>query len=181
MTAPKDYRIKIAGIARAFPVVEVAPGVRIAVVNLLGDHELAEAAGEALAELVPPTTEVLVMPEGKALALLHVIQRETGLPAVVPRKRKTSYMPEPVLDMDAVSITTRSPHTFFIGADDVAKLKGKDVALVDDIVSSGGTQKAVEALLDKAGAIVVGTLAIGTEGAERDDVIRLHHFPVFTG
>lgn len=178
---PQTYRATIAGCLRDFPVFEVAPGFSIAIMNLLGDAELTEAAGKALAELVPPQTEVLVMPDGKAIALLHVIQRETGLPAVVARKRKVSYMREPVLDMTAVSITTQSPHRFFLGADDVEKLRGRDVVLIDDVVSTGGTQKALEALVEKAGAMVIGVMAIGTEGDRRPDVTALHHFPVFTG
>ncbi len=106
MPVPKSYRLQIADVVRQLPVFEVAPGVSIAIMNLLGDAELTEAAGKALAALVPPQTEVLVMPDGKAIALLHVIQRETGLPAVVARKRRVSYMREPVLKVSAVSITT---------------------------------------------------------------------------
>lgn len=181
MPVPKSYRFQIADVVRQLPVFEVAPGVSIAIMNLLGDAELTEAAGKALAALVPSETEVLVMPDGKAIALLHVIQRETGLPAVVARKRRVSYMREPVLEVSAVSITTQAEHKFFLGADDVAKLKGKDALIIDDVISTGGTLKALDALLDKAGALVVGVMAVGTEGDARPDIIALHHFPVFTG
>ena len=181
MPVPKSYCLQIADVVRQLPVFEVAPGVSIAIMNLLGDAELTEAAGKARAALVPPQTEVLVMPDGKAIALLHVIQRETGLPAVVARKRRVSYMSEPVLEVSAVSITTQAEHTFFLGADDVAKLEGKDALVIDDVVSTGGTLKALDALLDKAGALVVGVMAVGTEGDARPGVIALHHFPVFTG
>jgi len=180
MTVPKTYRLYVASVARDLPVIEVVPGISIAVMNLLGDAELAEAAGQALAKLVPPRTEALVMPDGKALALAHVMQRELDfIPTVIARKRRVSYMREPVLDMTAVSITTQSPHRFFLGADEVEKLRGKEVVIVDDVVSTGGTLMALQALLEKAGAKVIGVMAVGTEGDPRSDVIALHHFPVF--
>lgn len=179
MNIPKTHRIVVAGIVRDLPVMEVAPKFSIAVLNLLGDYELARAAAKALAERLPPTAEVLVMPEGKALALLQALQEETGLPAVVPRKRKTSYMLEPVLEVAAVSVTTQAEHKFYLGADDVAKLKGKDAVFLDDVISNGGTLIAIEKMLDEAGAILAGTMAIATEGAKRLDVIALVHIPVF--
>ena len=181
MNAPKSYRLEIAGVVRDLPVVEVAPKFRIAIMDLLGDYELTRAAAKALAALMPPDAEVLVMPEGKAIGLLQALQEETGLPGVVPRKRKTSYMAEPVIEAEAVSVTTKTPHRFFLGADKVAMLKGKRVVTIDDVISSRGTQDAIDVLLDKAKAIVVGTMAVGTEGQERPEVIKLHHFPVFPG
>lgn len=178
---PKTYRIEIAGVARDLPVIRIDPKLSIAVLNLLGDYELASEAAKALAEHLPPTAEVLVMPEGKALGLLQALQEETGLPAVVPRKRKTSYMLEPVLEATAVSVTTQTPHQFFLGADDVAKLKGKDAVIIDDVISTGGTLIALEKLLDDAKAILAGTMAIATEGDRRLDVIALVHIPTFPG
>jgi hypothetical protein len=42
-------------------------------------------------------TEYLLMPDGKAQALLHVVGRATGLPTVVAKKEIKSYMLKPVV------------------------------------------------------------------------------------
>lgn len=176
---PKSYRIEIAGVARDLPVCQVAPGVHIGILMLIGDPELTEAAGRELAKRMPADVDVIVMPDGKAQPLLHVVQRETGLPAVLVRKEKKSYLKEPVLETPATSITTQKKHAFFLGADDASMLIGCKVAILDDVVSSGGTIKAVQALLALAGVEETVVMAVGTEGASREDVIALTHFPVY--
>ncbi len=179
MSIPKYHRLKIGTLARDLPVTEVAPGLKIAVLNLLGDYELARAAAKALAKRMPAATEILMMPEGKALGLLQALQEETGLSAVVPRKRETSYMSKPVLVVNAVSITTQTPHSFNLGAEDVAKLKGKHVVILDDVVSSGGTVKAMRKMLERAKAFEAGVMAIATEGDALPGVIALDHLTVY--
>ncbi len=178
---PARYRLEIEGLVRELPVVEVAPGVRIAVLKLATDAELTEAIGVALARRMPPEVDVLVMPDGKAQSLLHVIQRVTGLPAVLARKERKSYMKEPVLDTLARSITTQKRHAFYLDADDVAAIAGHNAAIIDDIVSTFGTVRALAALVTAAGGTTSAVMAVGTEGDRRDDVIALHHFPVYAG
>lgn len=176
------HRIEIAGVVRDLPIREVAPGVRVALFNILGDWELTEAAGKALARLVPIGTELLVMPEGKAIALLHVMGRETGLPTIVARKEKKPYMSDPVLEYRYKSITTDRVQTLYLGADDARKFRrplGTGVAIVDDVVSSGGTLEAMRGLVVAAEGVVIGVMAVLTEGQRRDDVIALGHLPLF--
>lgn len=173
------HRISINGIVRDLPIKEVAPGVKVALFDMSGDWEIAEAAGKALATLIPDGIDALVMPDGKALALLHVMGRETGLPTVVARKAKKPYMSEPIVEVAVKSITTEHVQTLCIGGETVAKLKGKKVAVVDDVVSTGGTLKAMDALLSAVGAERVATIAILTEGIDRADVIKLGHLPLF--
>ncbi len=181
MIIPKNYTVVLAGCTRTLPVVQVAPGVHISVLTLTGDAELTEATGKALAQMVPPLVDVLVMPDGKAQPLLHVIQRETGKQAVLARKSKKVYMMAPVISTPAVSITSPEKHTFHLGAEDVAKIKGKRVAIIDDVVSTGGTIRSMLALLKLAEATDVFILAVGTEGQKLPDldVKALHHFPVY--
>jgi adenine phosphoribosyltransferase len=180
---PASYHLYLEGHNRDLRVVEVVPGkVSIAVLKLATDAELTEAVGLALFHRMPSDAQVLVMPDGKAQSLLHVLQRRTGLPAVLARKQRKSYMKEPVLDTLATSITTQERHAFYLDADDVALIKGRVAVLVDDVVSSGGTFDAMKSLLSLAGARKVVEMAVGTEGVDdekRPGVIALHHFPVF--
>jgi adenine phosphoribosyltransferase len=182
---PKTVRLSIAGCHRELPVREVAPGVHLGILTLFGDSPLTEAAGCELARWVPKDVEVIVMPDGKAQTLAHVVQRELYesrlllLPTILARKEPKSYMEDPVLETPAVSITTRKKHAFFLGDESVRQIRGRNVLILDDVVSSGGTIKAVQALLELAGARETFIMAVGTEGERRDDVIALTHFQVY--
>jgi adenine phosphoribosyltransferase len=173
------HRIEIGGVVRELPVREVAPGVRVALFNILGDWLLAEAAGKALSAKLPRGVTALVMPDGKATALLHVMGRMTGLPTFVARKEKKPYMAEPVVGAEYRSITTNRVQTLFLGADDASALEGTRVVIVDDVVSTGGTLSAMKALLAEVGAEVVGVAAVFTEGGAREDVTALGDLPLF--
>lgn len=176
----KDFhRIEIGSVVRDLPIREVAPGVRVALFNILGDWELAEAAGAALAAKLPEGIGALVMPDGKATALLHVMGRITGLPTFVARKEKKPYMAEPVRAVTYRSITTDREQALYLGADDAARLAGLKVAIVDDVVSTGGTLVAVRALLADLGAETAAVMAIYTEGGSRADVTALGDLPLF--
>ncbi|HSD12266.1 MAG TPA: phosphoribosyltransferase family protein, partial [Patescibacteria group bacterium] len=178
-TMKTTHRIEINGVVRELPVREVAPGVRVALFDILGDWELTEAAGKALAARIPEGVDALVMPDGKATALLHVMGRESGAPTFVARKAKKPYMAEPIVSATYRSITTDREQTLHLGADEAAALAGKRVVITDDVVSTGGTLVAMRELMKAVGAEVVGVMAVFTEGGTRPDVIALGDIPLF--
>jgi adenine phosphoribosyltransferase len=63
------------------------------------------------------------------------------------------------------------------------KITGKKVCVVDDVVSTGGSMKAVERLLERAGAKVICKAAVLLEegGYDGTDLIYLQKLPVFPG
>ncbi|HEX7021758.1 MAG TPA: phosphoribosyltransferase family protein [Trueperaceae bacterium] len=173
----KTHSIQIGDERRDLPVVSVGP-VSVALLNLLGDTALTEAAAVELAKKLPPDIEVLVTPEVKAVPLAHSVSVHTGLPYVVVRKTEKPYMVG-AAKKTALSITTGKPQDLVLDGADIPRLKGKKVAIVDDVVSTGGTLRGLKDLLDEVGAEVVATLAVYTEGDERDDVIALGHLPLY--
>jgi len=171
--------VKVGSLERDLPIREVKPGVRVALFNPLGDWELNEALGVELVPKIPEGTEVLFMPDGKAQALLHVLGRESKLRTIIAKKEKKSYMKEPVLKATrSTCMTSGSDEAFYLGADDAEFLKGKKVLIVDDVVSTGGSIKAMNQIIDTAEGISVGVMCAFTEGAEREDVISLGNLPV---
>ena len=174
----RTYTVKVGDVTRTLPVVEVAPGVSVALFNMLGDTQVTEAAGRALAPLIPPDISVLVTPEVKALGLAHVISRESGLPYVVIRKTVKPYMVNPVA-REVISITTGKPQLLVLDGFDVPKLKGHKVAIVDDVVSSGGTLESLRQIITEVGGEVAAVIAVFTEGQERPEVTALGHLPLF--
>src|SRR3989338_313828 len=97
MAAAKVHKVRVGGVERDLPVLEVKPGVFVALFNPLGDWELNEALGKELAAKIPAGTDYLLMPDGKAQALLHVVGREARMKTMVAKKEVKSYMKQPVL------------------------------------------------------------------------------------
>lgn len=173
----KTHEIRIGTLTRELPIIDVG-GVSVALLNLLGDTELVEAAAEELARLLPDGVEALVTPEVKAVPLAHALSRRTGLPYVVIRKTEKPYMVD-AISRTVTSITTGRPQELVLDGGDVPRLSGRRVAIVDDVVSTGGTLHGLTELLEEVGAQVAGTLVVFTEGEPRDDVVALGHLPLF--
>ena len=175
----KTYTVQVGDVTRDLPIVEVAPGVSVALFNMLGDTDVTEAAGRALAERLPADVDTLVTPEVKAVPLAHVISRHAGRPYVVIRKPQKPYMISPIV-REVISITTGKPQILVLDGTDVEKIRGKKVAIVDDVVSSGGTLRSLTEIIEEVGGTVSAVVSVFTEGTERPEVISLGHLPLFT-
>jgi adenine/guanine phosphoribosyltransferase-like PRPP-binding protein len=177
------YRIEIEGVARDLPLFEVAPSLRIAVFNLLGDTEIVEAAGTALARrLADVDADLLVTAETKSVPLVYELARRLGRPWVVLRKQYKPYMGETV-SAETVSITTGHPQTLYLDEKDRALVEGKRAVLVDDVISTGSTLEGMRSVVRGAGGEVVAEAAVFTEGDEREteNIVALGHLPLFPG
>lgn len=181
MSEREVFPVHVAGVDRELPLFEVAPGVRIAIINILGDTELVQAAATQLARLlVEKNPEILLTTEAKSIPLIHALAVMMGLPYVVLRKNYKSYMGE-ALQTESLSITTGKPQLIYMDEKDVNLVKGRRVALVDDVISTGSTLEAMEHLVGEAGGEVVARAAIFTEGDQDKwiGITALGHLPVF--
>jgi adenine phosphoribosyltransferase len=177
----KTYPVEIAGVKRELPLVEVAPGVTIALLNIIGDVELVRAAANGLAsQLAGINFDTLVTAEAKSIPLIHVLAEETDKPYVVLRKTYKAYMGN-AISAETISITTGQPQTLYLDEKDQMLVAGGRVVLVDDVVSTGSTQQAMRAVVEKAGAEIAAEAAILTEGepAKWAHIIALGHLPLF--
>jgi len=177
----ETHAVDVAGVKRNLPLFEVKPGLKIAVLNILGDTELVEAAAKGLAQkLAPVTYEVLITAEAKSIPLVHALSVQTRKPYVVLRKSYKPYMGE-TIQAETLSITTGKPQTLHLDEKDRELVRGKKVVLVDDVISTGSTLEGMRSVLVKAGAEVAAETAIFTEGepAQWEKIIALGHLPVF--
>jgi len=181
MPQPETYSVKIAGLKRDLRLFEIKPGLKIAILNILGDTELVLACSKALAEqLKNKDYDVLVTAEAKSIPLAHALSVETKKPYVVLRKAYKPYMGA-ALKAETLSITTGQPQTLILDEKDVEVMKGKKV-IIDDVISTGSTLQGMRMILDRAGSTVVAEAAIFTEGdrAQWSNIISLGHLPLFT-
>ncbi len=178
----ETYAVEVAGLQRQLRLFEVAAGVRIAIVNILGDSELVQAASKHLAEKLKGVVgDLIVTAEAKSIPLAYALADELKLPWVVLRKNYKAYMGD-AISTETLSITTGQPQSLFLDEKDRPLIEGKRVILVDDVISTGSTLQGMQLLVTKAGGEVVARAAIFTEGdrAKWQDIIALGHLPVFT-
>lgn len=181
MTARETYSVNIAGVARDLRLFEIKPGVRIAILNILGDSELVEAAADELAQkLNGSPIDILVTAEAKSIPLAYALSVRMDLPYVVLRKTYKPYMGD-ALQSETLSITTGQPQTLYLDEKDRALVNGKRVAVIDDVISTGSTLQGMRLIMDKAGASITAEAAILTEGdrAQWHNIVALGHLPVW--
>lgn len=177
----ESYPIEISGVKRELPLFTIKPGVKIAILNILGDTEFVVAVSKALAEQLKPfEADYLVTAEAKSIPLAHQLSVDMGLPYVVLRKSYKPYMGN-ALESETLSITTGKPQRLFLDEKDKNQINGKRVILIDDVISTGSTLQGMRLILQKAGANVVAEGAIFTEGdrAKWQNIIALGHLPVW--
>ncbi len=174
------YEIDIAGMKRQLPICKVTDDLYIGAFVIFGDVELTvHCAAELLKRA--PEYDYLIAPEAKAIPLLYEMARQSGAEKYfLARKKAKAYMTG-VLEVNVQSITTAGVQTLVIDTEDAAQMKGKKILILDDVISTGESLHAMETLVEKAGGIIAGRMAILAEGdaAERKDIITLAPLPLF--
>ncbi|MGI6215320.1 MAG: phosphoribosyltransferase family protein [Christensenellales bacterium] len=174
------YKIKVAGLTRELPLCRVNDELYIAAFVIFGDVELTIACARELLKIAPPH-DVLITAESKGIPLVYEMARQDGSNKyLVARKSPKLYMKE-IFSTEVTSITTANRQMLHIDKNDADYMRGKRVLIVDDVISTGESIKAVEKLVTEAGGNVVGKMAILAEGnaQQRDDILYLEKLPVF--
>ena len=172
------YRVNIAGMERDLLRCPLNDKLDIAAFIIFGDVELTvHAAAELLKRL--PEFDYIVTPEAKSIPLAYEMSRQSGKKYFVARKKPKLYMKEPVI-VNVRSITTESVQTLIMDSIEGGQIRGKRVVILDDVISTGESLKAVEELCAKFDANVVAKAAVLAEGdaAKRDDIVFLGEIPL---
>lgn len=176
----KVYEMIVAGVKRELPIIPISDDLAIASFVILGDTELVcETAKELVKRL--PEADILVTAEAKGIPLVFEVSRLLGMDRyVVARKSIKAYMAEPLVD-EVESITTQKKQMLCLDRNDVDLVAGKRVIILDDVISTGESLRAVESLVEKAGGKIVAKAAILAEGdaAKREDIMFLEELPLF--
>lgn len=175
----KYYDIDICGYETHLPILPLPSGIKICFFNLHGDQMLTEHCGKEIAKRLPEC-DVVITAESKGLQLAHVVARELGQNYyAVCRKSKKLYMQDGI-ETSVHSITTGEVQTLYLSKHDVDLITGKRVAIVDDVVSTGGSLLGLEDIVKKAGGTIVAKAFVLAEGeaANRDDILYLASIPI---
>ena len=176
----KTYTLHVAGLTRELPIIKLSYDLSIASFVILGDTEIVKKTAPMIAKKLPEV-DFVVTAEAKGIPLAYEISKILNLNEyIVARKSIKAYMEEPI-EVEVNSITTTNSQKLYLNNQDANKIKGKRVALIDDVISTGQSLKALERLVEKAGANVVAKAAILAEGDAKDrkDIIFLEALATF--
>ncbi|MEG1942512.1 MAG: phosphoribosyltransferase family protein [Angelakisella sp.] len=177
----KYYDITVGGLKRSLPIVPISDTLSIASFVIFGDTEIVEPCARELAARLPKDIDYLITAEAKSIPLIYEMAKVMKMPKyIIARKSIKGYMANPIIT-EVKSITTDKKQILCVDESDIKLLCGKRIAIVDDVISTGGSIAAVEHLVTQAGGMVVARAAILAEGdaADRKDIIYLEKIPMF--
>ena len=174
----ETYTLHVAGLTRELPICAINEHLSIAAFIMFSDVELTVACAKALLEKCPEF-DVIVTAEAKGIPLAYEMSRQSGKVYIPARKGEKLYMEQPVIVEDQ-SITTSAKQKLVIDQKELDKMNDKRVLIVDDVISTGGSLLALEALVARSSGTVVGRAAVLAEGdaANREDIIFLEPLPL---
>jgi adenine phosphoribosyltransferase len=174
--------MEIAGLKRELPLCKITDDLYIGAFICFGDAELTVACARDLLKLIPAEEyDYLFTAEAKSIPLIHEMARQSGAEKYfIARKGAKAYMPDPLCVEDK-SITTAGTQKLYLGRDDADLIRGKRILIIDDVISTGESLTALEKLVEAAGGICCGKMAILAEGdaQTREDIIYLEKLPLF--
>ena len=174
------YHMRVAGLERDLPICPVTDSLYIAGFVIFGDPELTEACARDLLAKAP-AYDYIITAEAKGIPLAHEMARQAGdKKYILARKGPKLYMRD-IFSVSVKSITTAKEQHLYLDGADAALMKGKRILVVDDVISTGESLSALEALVEKAGGEICGRMAILAEGdaQDRSDIIYLEKLPLF--
>ena len=175
------YPMTIAGIKRELPLCKVADDFYIGAFIMFGDAEITVACAKELLARAPKEYDYLLTAEAKSIPLIHEMARQSGASEYfVARKGMKVYLTDPI-HVQVRSITTQQDQDLYLSGADAAKMKGKKILIVDDVISTGESLHALEELVHQAGGEVAGRMAVLAEGDAQklEDIVYLEKLPVF--
>lgn len=174
------YPMNIAGIDRKLPICRVTDELYIGAFVIFGDQELTVACADALLKIAPEY-DYIITAEAKGIPLIHEMARQSGATKYFLARKKPKLYMTGVFEVTVRSITTEGEQKLYLDTADAELMKGKKILIVDDVISTGESLKAIEALVEKAGGIIAGKMCILAEGdaIDRDDIQYLNPLPLF--
>lgn len=175
------YKMNIAGLDRELPLCKVSDDLYIGAFIMFGDAEITVACARELLARAPKDYDYLLTAEAKSIPLIHEMARQSGAKKYfIARKGPKAYMPDPI-HVEDQSITTAGKQTLVIDKKDLDYMNGKRILVVDDVISTGGSLHALDALAARSSGTIVAQAAVLAEGdaAERKDIIFLEPLPLF--
>ncbi|MBQ7545454.1 MAG: adenine phosphoribosyltransferase [Clostridia bacterium] len=174
------YKMNIAGIEHELPLCRVTDDLYIGAFVVFGHAKLTVACARDLLKIAPEY-DYLLTAEAKGIPLAHEMARQHEDDMYfIARKYPKLYMTG-VFEVVVNSITTDKQQKLYLDTAEAEMMRGKRILIVDDVISTGESLAALEKLVQHAGGIVAGRMAVLAEGdaQNRDDILYLEKLPLF--
>ena len=174
------YEMNIAGIDHKLPLCKLNDELYIGAFVIFGQPELTVACARDLLKKAPEY-DYIITAEAKGIPLAHEIARQNNDKSYfIARKYPKLYMTG-IFEVEVKSISTDKVQHLYLDVAEAEMIKGKRILIVDDVISTGESTKALRTLVEKAGGEIVGEMAILAEGdaQNREDIIFLEPLPLF--
>ncbi len=170
----------IAGLERHLPLCPLTENLYIGAFVIFGDPELTTAAASELLAKAPEY-DYIITAESKGIPIAHEMARLAGNQKYFLARKKPKLYMTGVFEVTVRSITTEGEQKLYLDKADADLMAGKRILIVDDVISTGESLRAIEELVKAAGGNIVGKMAILAEGdaQSRDDLIYLEPLPLF--
>jgi len=174
------YTMKIAGLERNLPLCPINDSLYIGAFVIFGDPELTVAAAAELLKRAPEH-DYMITAEAKGIPLIHEMARQSGNQKYFLARKGVKLYMTGVFESTVHSISTEKEQHLYLDSADAELIRGKKILIVDDVISTGESLLAIEALVEKAGGVIAGRMAILAEGdaQDREDIIYLEKLPLF--
>lgn len=178
----KAYKMNIAGLDRELPLCPLNENLYIGAFVIFGDPELTTACAKELLNKAPEY-DYIITAESKGIPIAHEMARLAGNQKYFLARKKPKLYMTGVFEVTVRSITTEGEQKLYLDTADAEMMKGKKILIVDDVISTGASLKAIEQLVLEAGGLIAGEMCILAEGdaKDRDDIIYLEPLPLFNG
>ena len=167
----QEYKVNIGGLERHYPIVRLSEDVHGVYFFMPGDVELIEHCGRMIADKIRGTSDYLMVPEVGGVPLAHNVALRLGLDYLVVRKGVKTYMDNPVAE-EVKSITTSGIQNLVIDGRDIERIRGKRIALIDDVISTTGTLRGLFKLAKRCTSQVTYVACVFLEGDTTEDQIE---------
>ena len=174
------YKMNVAGLTRYLPICPVTDKLYIAGFVIFGDQELTVACARELLKRAPEY-DYIITAEAKGIPLAHEMARQAGNSKYIQARKGPKLNMRDIFSVTVKTITTAKEQKLYLDGADAKLMKGKRILIVDDVISTGESLKALEALVEQAGGQICGRMAILAEGEaqKRRDLVYLEKLPLF--
>ncbi len=172
---PAKYTVTVGNYKQDKKVVPVDDKLSIVYIDFKNESALIKATAQEMAKHINPSVDILVTPEANTIALVYELSKLTGKPyLVISKKQRPDMRTTGAINVSLKSITTKEPQKLWLSAEQIARIRGKRVQIIDDVVSTGGTMNALRELITLAGGKLIDKPLVGFfEGEKRDDIVAV--------
>lgn len=187
--APASYKVEFGqGRSKLYDVIPTnrSKATQIVYINFQEDQEALSYTFDVLQKKIPSGLDAIVVIGDKATVLGAFLAHHHKIPWIVLSAKKPLRQAHGSVAYQSI---TNGSKVLYMTCKQAKQIKGKNVIILDDVLSTGKTMKAAIRLVRNASAKIRGIFVGFTEGTNRNHIffdgksykiVKVGHLPIFT-